>query len=261
MIPACCRKPVLLKIPRHFYFFKTLSTAANIHDLPSESDIILQEQVEIPNPLRHHDYFQVQKLVKVKDMFDAKVHLGHKVGSLDGHMKPFIFGARQNQIIFDLDQSAEFLRDALNFIAHIAYRGGIILFIGQSAQNSSLVEKTAKDCQEFAHTRLWRQGMFTNSDKIFKAVTRLPDLVIFTNSLTTVLESHPAIGEAAKMCIPTVGIVDSNCTPNLITYPVPGNDDSPSAVQYYCNLFKIAILRGKEAKRKTLDQLEDKKQD
>lgn len=242
-------------------FLQKLSTAANANVLPSEADSKdISEDPKLPNPLRHHDYFQVRNLVKVKDMFDAKVHLGHKIGSMDDRMRPFIYGVRQNQIIFDLDQTAEFLKDALNFTAHIAYRDGIILFVGQSAQNSLLIEKTAKECEEFAHTRFWRQGMFTNSNKIFRAVTRLPDLVIFTNTLTTVLESNPAISEAAKMCIPTVGIVDSNCNPNLITYPVPGNDDTPSAVQYYCHLFKTAILKGKKVKTETMKLLEANKE-
>lgn len=258
MIAVCLKSPANLKLPST-YFLKTLSIAANAEVLPSTSDsteVSTQDSVVIPNPLRHHDYFKVRELVKVKDMFEAKIHLGHKVGSLETQMKPFIYGIRQNQVIFDLDQTAELLKDALNFTAHIAYRGGIILFVGQSAQNSLLVENTAKQCKEFAHTRFWRQGMFTNADKIFKAVTRMPDLVILTNTLTTVLDSNAAINEAAKMCIPTVGIVDSNCKPNLITYPVPGNDDTPSAVQYYCNLFKIAILKGKEEKEKTVKLLE-----
>lgn len=62
-------------------------------------------------------------------------------------------------------------------------------------------------------------------------------------------QEHKAVSDAAKMCIPTIGIVDSNSNPQLISYPVPGNDDSPSAIQLYCELFRDAILVGK-AKRK-----------
>ncbi|KAI5730583.1 hypothetical protein M8J76_015384 [Diaphorina citri] len=264
MFHPCVRSSINSRLSTQtHYLFKKLSTAPNVDPLPSTSNTESKDtsqEPEVPNPLRYHDYFQVRNLVKVKDMFDAKVHLGHKIGSLDERMKPYIYGVRQGQIIFDLDQSAELLRDALNFVAHIAYRDGIVLFVGQSAQNSLLIEKTAQDCQEFAHTRFWRQGMFTNSEKLFKAVTRLPDLVILTNTLTTVLEPNPAIGEAAKMCIPTVGIVDSNCNPNLITYPVPGNDDTPSAIQYYCQVFKTAILKGKKAKQDTLKILSEKQE-
>lgn len=200
------------------------------------------------DPLKHPDYFQVSKLFTVKDLFDARVHFGHKEGTLDDRMRPFLYGSRLGHLIFDLDQTAELLRQALNFTAHVAYNSGIILFICRSAQNSHLVEKTAIECGEFAHTRKWRGGIFTNSTKEFGAVTRLPDLCIFLNTLNDVMAEHKAVRNAAKMCIPTCGVVDTNCNPNLVTYPVPGNDDSPSAIELYCKLFKTAVLLGKEAK-------------
>nr|BAN21269.1 mitochondrial ribosomal protein S2 [Riptortus pedestris] len=209
--------------------------------------------VDTNNPLNHPDYFNVRNLFTVKDLFDARVHYGHKEGTLDLRMKPFIFGSRLGHLIFDLDKTAELLQAALNFTAHIAYRDGIILFAGQYPQHSYLIETTAKECEEFAHTRVWRPGMFTNSTMLFGAVTRLPDLVIVFNTLTTILEQHLVINEAAKMAIPVVGIVDTNCNPNLITYPVPGNDDSPASMELYCKLFKAAILRGKKKRSEELE--------
>lgn len=198
----------------------------------------------------HPDYFHVARLFTVRDLFDAKVHYGHKEGTLDNHMRPFVYGSRLGHIIFDLDQTAELLREALNFTAHIAYNDGIIMFVSRTPNVAHLVEKTAIECGEFSHTRRWKGGTFTNSTKEFGAVTRLPDLCIFLNTLNTVMLEHRAVSNAAKMCIPTVGIVDSNTNPNLITYPVPGNDDSPSAIELYCKLFKQAILLGKEARAK-----------
>lgn len=200
------------------------------------------------NPLEHEDFFNLKNSFTIKQLFDARVHFGHKEGTLDPKMKPFIFGSRLGHVIFDLESTAELLFAALNFTAHIAYRDGIILLVSQNPQTSYLIECTAKDCKEFAHTRVWRQGTFTNSTMIYGAVTRLPDLVIIFNTLTTILEQHPIIGEASKMAIPVIGIVDSNCNPNLITYPVPGNDDTPVAVELYCKLFKNAILAGKKRK-------------
>lgn len=170
-------------------------------------------------------------------------------------MRPFLFGSRLGHLIFDLDKTLQLLHQALNIIAHIAYRDGIILFVAQSPQNAHLIEKTATECGEYAHTRIWRQGMFTNSTMLFGAVTRLPDLCIVLNTLTTVLEQHPAIVESSKLLIPTVGIVDTNCNPNLITYPVPGNDDTPISLNLYCKLFKEAILKGKEQRKKVLEDI------
>ncbi|XP_044743244.1 28S ribosomal protein S2, mitochondrial [Chrysoperla carnea] len=201
------------------------------------------------NMLTHPDYFQLHNLFTVEDLFNARVHYGHKDGSLDDRMKPYIFGSRLGHLIFDLDKTAEHLRIALNFAAHIAYRGGVILFISRHPQTANLVEHTAKECGEFAHTRFWRGGVFTNADVQFGAVTRLPDLCIFFNTLNNVLAPHIAVRDAAKMAIPTIGIVDSNCNPNLITYPVPGNDDSPQAIQLYCKLFSTAILAGKKVRK------------
>lgn len=70
------------------------------------------------------------------------------------------------------------------------------------------------------------------------------------------MTQHTAIRDSAKMNIPTIGIVDSNCNPDLVTYVVPGNDDSPASIELYCNLFKEAILRGKNKRQKFLLEME-----
>lgn len=201
------------------------------------------------NPLTDPDYFKVHNLFTVKDLFEARVHYGHKEGSLDPRMLPYVYGSRLGHVVLDLDKTAEHLRLALNVTAHIAYRGGIILFFLRSAQNAHVVERTALECGEYAHTRAWRGGVFTNSTKQFGAVTRLPDLCIFLNTLNDVLLQHTGVRDSAKMGIATVGIVDSNCNPNLVTYPVPGNDDSPASIGFYCKVFKEAILRGKQKRK------------
>lgn len=204
--------------------------------------------------LRHADFFNVHNLFTVQDLFNARVHYGHKAGSLDDKMSAYLYGTRMGHCIFDLDKTAVHLRHALNFAAHIAYRDGVILFLNRGSQNAHLVERTAIECGEFSHTRYWRGGILTNANVQFKAVTRLPDLCIFLNTLNNVMIQHIGIRDAAKMNIPTIGVVDSNCDPNMITYPVPGNDDTPAAVELYCRLFKEAILRGKTKRRELMEQ-------
>lgn len=194
----------------------------------------------------------MHNLFTVKDLYDARVHYGHKETSLHEQMETFIFGSRLGHLIIDLDQTAEMLRQALNFTAHIAFRGGIILFVSRNPQTTHLVDKTAKECEEFSQTRYWRRGAFPNSRFQFKTMTRLPDLCIFLSTLDTVATQHVAVTHSAKMSIPTVGIVDTDCNPNLITYPVPGNDDSLCALQLYCSLFKEAIWRGKKAREQLM---------
>ncbi|XP_017447368.1 small ribosomal subunit protein uS2m isoform X1 [Rattus norvegicus] len=167
----------------------------------------------------------------------------------DWFMEPYIFGNRLGQDIIDLDQTALNLQLALNFTAHVAYRKGIILFVSRNRQFSHLIETTAQACGEYAHTRYFKGGLLTNAQLLFGPTVRLPDLIVFLHTLNNVFESHVAVRDAAKMNIPTVGIVDTNCNPCLITYPIPGNDDSPQAIQLFCKLFRTTINRAKEKRR------------
>lgn len=172
------------------------------------------------------------------------------LGGLSGRfMEPYIFGSRLDQDIIDLDQTATHLQLALNFTAHVAYRKGIILFVGRNRQFSYLIETTARSCGEYAHTRYFKGGLLTNAHLLLGPLVRLPDLIIFLHTLNNVFEPHVAVRDAAKMSIPTVGIVDTNCNPCLITYPIPGNDDSPPSIQLFCRLFQTTINRAKEKRR------------
>uniref|UniRef100_A0A673VT25 Small ribosomal subunit protein uS2m n=1 Tax=Suricata suricatta TaxID=37032 RepID=A0A673VT25_SURSU len=164
-------------------------------------------------------------------------------------MEPYIFGSRLDQDIIDLEQTAVHLQLALNFTAHVAYRKGIILFVGRNRQFSHLIETMARDCGEYAHTRYFKGGLLTNAPLLLGPNVRLPDLIIFLHTLNNVFEPHVAVRDAAKMQIPTVGIVDTNCNPCLITYPVPGNDDSPPSVRLFCRLFQTTITRAKQKRR------------
>lgn len=164
-------------------------------------------------------------------------------------MTPYLYGCRLDHDIINLDLTMEHLKLALNFTAHVAYRGGIILFINRRRQFCHLVETTAKECGEYAHTRYWQGGILTNGNNHYGLGVRLPDLIVFLSTLNNVFQQHVAVRDAAMMNIPTVGVVDSNSNPSLITYPVPGNDDTPSAMELYCRLFKMTITRAKDKRR------------
>lgn len=146
----------------------------------------------------------------------------------------------------------------INNIFIFVFRGGVILFLCQSPLNCLTVENCAKECGEFAHTRYWRDGMFTNSSRIFKSETRLPDLCIVLNTLSSTSKNnsgqHSVLSDAAKMLIPTIAIVDTDANPNIVTYPIPGNDDTPSAINLYCNLFKNVIVKAKKIRKEILDK-------
>uniref|UniRef100_S4RHS8 Small ribosomal subunit protein uS2m n=1 Tax=Petromyzon marinus TaxID=7757 RepID=S4RHS8_PETMA len=201
----------------------------------------------LEEPLKHPDFFRVSELVSLRDLFTARVHLGHKRGCRNRYMTPYIYGCRLGQDIIDLDQTLEHLVSALNFTAHVAYRGGAVLFVTRARQHVHLVEETARACGEL-------DGAGAGRD-VRRAVARagvgvrLPDLLVFLGTQNNAFEQHVAVRDAAKLSVPTVGIVDSNCDPSIVTFPVPGNDDSPSAVRLYCALFRATITRAKERRR------------
>ncbi|XP_054908570.1 28S ribosomal protein S2, mitochondrial [Poeciliopsis prolifica] len=229
-----------------------LATASSIISPEPQTDSVRDEMLGLP--LEKQDLFRPSELFTVKDLFDARVHLGHKKGCRHRLMEPYLYDSSLDYDIIDLDKTAEHLLRALNVTAHTAYAGGIILFISRRRQFCHLVENTAKACGEYAHTRYWQGGLFTNAHVQYAPGVRLPDLVIFLSTLNNVFQQHVAIKDSSKMNIPTIGVVDSNCNPRLITYPVPGNDDTPVALELYCRLFKTAINRAKD-KRKQMELL------
>ena len=165
-------------------------------------------------------------------------------------MKPYIYGTRAGMHIIDLDKTAEHLRLALNVAAHVAYRRGVILFVNERPQFEGIVQRTARECGEYYVTK-WKGGTLTNSFMLLNTL-RLPDLVIFTS----VLRSKTAVKEAAMACVPSIGVVDTDCDPNLIMYPVPGNDDTPISVMLYCRLFADVINKAK-GRRKSAEETEN----
>ncbi|XP_007548973.1 small ribosomal subunit protein uS2m [Poecilia formosa] len=231
---------------------RQFATASSIISPEPQTCSVRDKMLDLP--LEKQDLFRVSELFTVKDLFDARVHLGHKKGCRHRLMEPYLYDSSLDYDIIDLDKTAEDLRRALDKTAHTAYGGGIILFISRRRQFCHLVENTAKQCGEYAHTRYWQGGLFTNAHIQYGPGVRLPDLVVFLSTLNNVFQQHVAIRDARKMNIPTVGVVDSNCNPSLITYPVPGNDDTPVAMELYCRLFKTVINRAKN-KRKQMELL------
>lgn len=236
------RHPGAFSVCGHHY-----TTAAPIIAAQPQPEDLTDKIMNLP--LDKPDFFRVSELFSLKDLLDARVHLGHKKGCRHRLMEPYLYGCRLDQDIIDLDQTMEHLQLALNFTAHIAYRGGIILFVSRRRQFVHLVENTAEECGEYAQTRYWQGGLLTNAPVQYGPGVRLPDLMIFLSTLNNVFQTHVGIRDAAKMNIPTVGVVDSNCNPSLVTYPIPGNDDTPVAMELYCRLFKMTITRAKDKRR------------
>lgn len=110
------------------------STKQQPKEQKSEPREKLFEKNAAINPLKHPDFFDVKSIFTTNDLYRARVHMGHKEGTLNPRMKPYLLGSRLGYLIFNLDETSRLLRDALNFAAHIAYRRGIILFINRTRQ-------------------------------------------------------------------------------------------------------------------------------
>ena len=176
----------------------------------------------------------------VRDLIDARVHLGHKAGAWCPQMAPYIHGTRAGMHIIDLDQTSVLLKRALEVTRSVAEQNGVILFVGTRPGSEKQIRRAAIEAGEYYVTRKWVGGTLTNCTHTLGAM-RHPDLVI----LFSLPVNDTALAETEACNIPTIGIVDTDSDPACVTYPVPGNDDTPSAIQIYLDLFCAAIAEGK----------------
>jgi len=217
---------------------RTIKTS---HDLLEDSQHNVEASID---PLDHPDYFGVKNSVELKELFDARLHLGHHEGAWDPLTLPYIHGLRSTQHVIDLNQTVECLACALNVLSHIVYRRGIVLFMSTNPKYDHMIQTSARQSGEYFITRGWQKGMFTSSNKMV-GTERLPDVIIAFN-LSRFEKIREAVIEASMCNIPIVGIIDTDCDPRLITYPIPGNDDTLQSVSLFLNLFEKTILNAKK---------------
>ena len=211
------------------------------------------------------------------------MHYGHSPKEWNPKMAPYILYAKYGYHIFDLVKTSKLLRLAGNVLQKKAEKGGKFLFVGTNRISSSIVAKQAKRGNSYYVNYRWLGGMLTNWTTVQKQITRLkelerletdgafenyskkeyskqrkeidklrrlfngikdmttlPDAVIFTNQLKDKL----AIEECVRLGIPTICIVDTNCNPDLIPYPIPANDDSSSSINFILNYLVNRICLG-----------------
>src|SRR5437879_2105208 len=205
-----------------------------------------------------------------KELLDAGVHFGHQTTPWHPKMKPFIFDARNGIHIIDLSKTLNQLDAACNFLASTVSKGGKVLFVGTKKQAQQAVKETAKECAQFYVTERWLGGTLTNFSTIKRSIARLRQiekmesdgtinnyvkqeqsmirreaarLVKFFDGIRAmekypgamfvvdIKREHNAVAEARRLKIPVVAIVDTNCDPDLVDYPIPGNDDAIRSVR------------------------------
>jgi small subunit ribosomal protein S2 len=208
--------------------------------------------------------------IGVKELLDAGVHFGHQTKRWNPKMKPFIFDARNGIHIIDLSKTLNQLDGACNFLAETVRKGNKALFVGTKKQAQQAVKETAKECGQYFVTERWLGGTLTNFATIKRSIGRLKQiekmeadgsinnyvkqeqsvirreaarLVKFFDGIRAmeklpgamfvvdIKREHNAVAEARRLKIPVVAIVDTNCDPDLVDYPIAGNDDAIRSVR------------------------------
>jgi small subunit ribosomal protein S2 len=218
----------------------------------------------------------------MRQLLEAGAHFGHQAHRWNPKMQQYIFGTRNNIHIIDLAQTVPMLHRALQAVSDTVANGGRVLFVGTKRQASDLVADAAKRSAQYYVNSRWLGGMLTNWKTISGSIQRLrkidemlaagvqgltkkerlmmsrekekleralggiremggtPDLifVIDTN------KEQLAIQEARRLNIPVAAVIDTNCDPDGITFPIPGNDDAGRAIALYCDLIARAAIDG-----------------
>ena len=218
----------------------------------------------------------------MRQLLEAGVHFGHQKHRWNPKMAPFIYGTRNNIHIMDLAQTVPMLHRALTAVSDAVAGGGRVLFVGTKRQAAEPITAAAKRSAQYYVNARWLGGMLTNWKTISKSIQRLrevdgllageaqgltkkerltitrerdklekalggikdmggvPDLIFVIDTNKEAI----AIQEANRLNIPVAAIVDSNCNPDHITYPIPGNDDAGRAITLYCDLVARAAIDG-----------------
>lgn len=217
----------------------------------------------------------------MRQLLEAGVHYGHNTRRWNPKMASYIFGERSGVHILDLQQTVPMLYRGLEVAREIVKSGGRVLFVGTKVQGSDIVKEAAKRCGQYYINHRWLGGLLTNwktvnqsikslkqmredlqnpgrmtkkeilklqreHDKLELAIGGIADMGGLPDMLFILDTNKEAIAvqEASRLSLPIVGIIDSNSTPDLITYPIPGNDDATRAIRLYCDLMADAILDG-----------------
>ncbi|MFM8267963.1 MAG: 30S ribosomal protein S2 [Ilumatobacteraceae bacterium] len=223
-------------------------------------------------------------VVTMRQMLEAGVHFGHQTRRWNPKMKRFIFGERNGIYIIDLDQTLSRVEGAYNFVRDLAAKGGTVLFIGTKKQAQDPVRSYADKCNMPYVNERWLGGMLTNFETISKRVHKMQEYerqrvsgefdampkkeaLLLTRELEKLQKNlggirgltsrpdavfvldtkkeHIAVTEANKLGIPVVAVVDTNVDPDVVQYPIPGNDDAIRANSLMCHVIAEAVLEGR----------------
>ena len=220
----------------------------------------------------------------IKKLLEAGVHFGHQSRRWNPKMKRFIFGERGGIYIIDLEKSVDRLNAARDFIRDIAAKGGKVLFVGTKKQAQEVIDVEAKRCGMYYVKYRWMGGLMTNLETVKKSVKKLNDIekmettgvvAQLTKKEASLLmkekdrllrdlggirdmgplpqvmfivdtkKEEIAVAEANRLGIPVIGLIDTNSDPDLIQFPIPGNDDAVKSIKFITGLITDSIIEGR----------------
>jgi small subunit ribosomal protein S2 len=221
--------------------------------------------------------------VTMKEMLDAGVHFGHQTQRWNPKMKPYVYTARGGIHIVDLQKTVILANQAAEFVKTVAASGGAMIMVGTKKQAIEPIQEAAKACGQYFVTKRWLGGMLTNFETIKQSIDRLRkidkmkesgDFNLITKKeragldneyekLTEYLQGirdmktipkvmfvvdlpkeHIAVLEAKKLGIKIVAIADTNSDPELVDFPIPGNDDAIRSIKLFTNLIADSYMEG-----------------
>ena len=221
----------------------------------------------------------------IKKLLEAGVHFGHQKERWNPKMKKFIFGQRSGIYIIDLEKTVEYLNRARNFLRDLASKGGRILIVGTKKQAQMIVEEEAKKSEMYYISNRWLGGLLTNYQTVKKSIERLKtieqmsqngiwenltkkEVANLTKERDKLLRDlggirdmkdlpqaiyiidpkreEIAVKEASRLGIPIVGLVDTNCNPDDVDFPIPGNDDALKSIRIITSLIAESIIDGRK---------------
>jgi len=235
--------------------------------------------------------------VTMKELLEAGVHFGHQTRRWNPKMGPYIFGARNGIHIIDLQKTVQFFKTAYNFVVEKVAGGGKVLFVGTKKQAMDAIAEESQRAGMFYVNHRWLGGMLTNYQTISRSIERLKNfeamkedgsLKRFPKKEVLMMEKKAAklerslggiknmgglpdiiyivdprkediaVQEARKVKVPILAIVDSNCDPTEIDYPIPGNDDAIRAIRLLTSRIADAAIEGKKLREERLQAMTDK---
>ncbi len=221
----------------------------------------------------------------LKQLLEAGVHFGHQTKRWNPKMKRFIFGERSGIYIIDLEKTVDCLNKARSFLEELTSKGAVVLFVGTKKQAQDVIEQEAKRSDMFYINKRWLGGLLTNFQTVRKSINRLKEIEkmrdegVFNNltkkevirltkeaeklekNLSGIKEmthlpqavfiidskkEEIAVAEAKRLSIPIVALIDTNCNPDFIDFPIPGNDDAMKSVKLVTSLIAESIIEGRK---------------